>query len=86
MCKAAYSVRMAARLSRGMQRPKDDDFFAPADSVDDFAARLRAYRVGAGLTRRELADRVGMSETLLAEIETGRRTATTRQREILLRG
>lgn len=69
-----------------MQRPKDDDFFAPADSADDFAARLRTYRVGAGLSRRELADRVGMSETVLTEIETGRRVATTRQREILLRG
>lgn len=70
----------------GMQRPRDDDFHAPAPTADDFAARLRAYRVGAGLTRRELADRVGMSETVLTEIETGRRTATTRQREILLRG
>lgn len=72
--------------AEGMQRPKDDDFFAPADSADDFATRLRAYRVGAGLSRRELADRVGMSETLLAEIETGRRVATTRQRGILLHG
>lgn len=69
-----------------MQKPRDDDFHTPTDSADDFATRLRAYRVGAGLTRRELADRVGMSETLLAEIETGRRIATERQREILLRG
>ena len=70
----------------GMQKPRDDDFHAPAPTADDFAERLRAYRVGAGLSRRALADRVGMSETLLAEIETGRRVATERQREILLRG
>ena len=65
-----------------MQKPRDDDFHAPAPTTDDFGARLRAWRTGAGLTRRELSERVGMGEALLAELERGRKP-TERQRELL---
>ena len=39
----------------------------------DLAARLRAHRLAAGLSRQDLADRAGLSERSVRDIENGRR-------------
>ncbi len=53
-------------------------------ALHNFSAQMRACRVGLGLTRKALADKVGMSETLLTEIEAARRISTARLQQILL--
>ena len=40
-------------------------------ATDNFAARLRDARKAAGLTQLELADRVGVHQTRLSQIEGG---------------
>ena len=49
--------------------PRDDQ----SAEEFDFAARLRDLRMAAGLTRQELADRAGLSERSVRDIENGRR-------------
>ncbi len=45
----------------------------PGDSVEaDVAARIRARRVAVGLTQKELADRLGISEHKVLNFETCR--------------
>src|SRR5688572_5389369 len=45
---------------------------APAGVAEDLGARLRTRRQEAGLTLRELSRRIGMSASLVSQIETGK--------------
>ncbi len=43
------------------------------DTPDTPAARLRALRARAGLTQQQLADRLGITQGYVADVERGRR-------------
>ncbi|MDB5094144.1 MAG: Helix-turn-helix domain [Candidatus Eremiobacteraeota bacterium] len=45
--------------------------------------RLRAVRESAGLSQDEMARRIGISDSLLRQLETGRTTPTPRVAQIL---
>src|SRR5688572_31704144 len=45
---------------------------APTGVAEDLGARLRTRRQEAGLTLRELSRRIGMSPSLISQIETGK--------------
>jgi transcriptional regulator with XRE-family HTH domain len=47
-----------------------------APLVEVFAANLRALRVGAGLTQRELGDALGVTDEYVRKLERGARGAT----------
>jgi transcriptional regulator with XRE-family HTH domain len=44
----------------------------------ELAADLRAWRLAAGLSQRELADRVGVSRVMVCLLELGRRAPSVR--------
>lgn len=57
---------------------------AALDSTGAFAAHLRRRREEAGLTQRSLAERVGLSESLIRQLEAGTKRPTPRTVRMLL--
>jgi transcriptional regulator with XRE-family HTH domain len=55
----------------------------PPAALTAFAEELRAYREQAGMSREELATRVSYSPSLIAMIETGRRSPSRKLAELL---
>lgn len=60
-------------------RPKSD----PPPALVAFAEELRAHRTQAGMSRDELAAKVSYSPSLIAMIETGRRSPSKKLAELL---
>ena len=58
--------------------------YAPWEPAEGFAAWLRQARRGSGLSRRNLAARIGVDPTTVDRWERGRRRPTTESRRRLL--
>jgi transcriptional regulator with XRE-family HTH domain len=52
-----------------------------ADLIHIFAANLRMYRLRAGLSQEDLADRAGLHRTYIGSIERGERNVSLRNVE-----
>lgn len=64
-------------------RPRPEDAPARAGDAAGLPERLRARRMAAGLSRRELADAAGVTERTVRDIENGRR-ARVQEKTLLL--
>jgi len=58
---------------------------APIRTGRAFAAALREFRVASGMTQRELADETGVTQSLIAELESGKTTKALERCFVLLR-
>lgn len=59
-------------------QPTLEDYLAKFDELpnDEIAARIKSYRESMGFTQREFAKATGMSQSYLAQMETGRSRVT----------
>lgn len=80
------SFRKARRWAKKRRRSDADDFEHPwvALSGDTFGMRVRERRTRLGLTQREIADRAGMTPSLVGRVERGHRPTTQAERIALL--
>ncbi|HWK20096.1 MAG TPA: helix-turn-helix transcriptional regulator [Microbacteriaceae bacterium] len=58
---------------------------APIRTGRAFADALREFRVASGMTQRELADATGVTQSLIAELESGKTTKAIERCFLLLR-
>jgi len=77
--------RRALNHAQGIMDVLESEEPSPAlDSSGAFAAHLRRRREEAGLTQRSLAEKVGLSESLIRQLEAGTKRPTPRTVRMLL--
>jgi transcriptional regulator with XRE-family HTH domain len=63
-------------LERELQDPESAKFFGEAQAKSSFAITLANARLKAGLTQKELAEKVGVSQAYIAKLEGGEANPT----------
>ena len=63
-------------LEKELQDPESAKYFGEARAKSSFALTLAIARAKAGLTQKELADKVGVSQAYIAKLEGGEANPT----------